>query len=60
MHPGGLRLSRQPKPRRAAGAQVVGVSTDTPQSHEKFTAKYDLNFPLLADTDKRIEGLRGL
>jgi len=39
---------------RAAGAQVVGVSTDTPQSHEKFTAKYDLNFPLLADPDKRM------
>lgn len=39
---------------RAAGAQVVGVSTDTPQSHEKFTAKYELNFPLLADPDKRM------
>ena len=38
---------------RAAGAQVVGVSTDTPQSHQKFTAKYELNFPLLADPDKR-------
>jgi peroxiredoxin Q/BCP len=39
---------------RAAGAQVVGVSTDSPQSHEKFIAKYDLNFPLLADPDQRM------
>ena len=39
---------------RAAGAQVVGVSTDSPQSHEKFIAKYELNFPLLADPDKRM------
>lgn len=39
---------------KAAGAQVVGVSTDSSQSHDKFTAKYELNFPLLADTDKRV------
>jgi peroxiredoxin Q/BCP len=39
---------------RAAGAQVVGVSTDLPQSHEKFAAKYELNFPLLSDADKRV------
>ena len=46
---------------RAAGAQVVGVSTDTPQSHQKFTAKYELNFPLLADPDKRmVTGVRGV
>ena len=50
-----MRLSRQLKPRyEPPGAQVVGVSTDTPQSHEKFTAKYELNFPLLADPDKRM------
>jgi peroxiredoxin Q/BCP len=39
---------------KAAGAQVVGISTDSSQSHDKFTAKYELNFPLLADPDKRI------
>jgi thioredoxin-dependent peroxiredoxin len=39
---------------RATGAQVVGVSADSPQSHEKFIAKYDLTFPLLADPDKRM------
>lgn len=34
-----------------AGAHVVGVSVDSPESHEQFAAKYALPFPLLADTD---------
>jgi peroxiredoxin Q/BCP len=33
---------------------VVGVSTDDLKSHQKFTDKYDLPFPLLPDTDKKI------
>lgn len=32
-------------------AVVLGVSPDGVKSHEKFKAKYDLNFPLLADED---------
>lgn len=28
---------------------VLGVSKDSMASHQKFTDKYDLNFPLLAD-----------
>jgi peroxiredoxin Q/BCP len=31
---------------------VLGVSADSAASHEKFIAKYELNFPLLVDTDK--------
>ena len=31
------------------GAVVIGVSTDTPASHQKFAAKYDLSFPLVSD-----------
>lgn len=34
------------------GYQVVGVSPDSPTSHQKFIAKYQLNFTLLADTEK--------
>lgn len=34
------------------GAVVLGVSADTPASHEKFVAKYELPFPLLSDPDK--------
>jgi thioredoxin-dependent peroxiredoxin len=31
------------------GAVVIGVSKDTPQSHQKFTKKYKINFPLWSD-----------
>ena len=37
-----------------AGAVVLGVSTDSVKSHEKFAAKFKLSFPLLADVDKKI------
>jgi peroxiredoxin Q/BCP len=33
---------------------VLGVSADSAKSHDSFTAKYDLNFPLLVDEDKTI------
>ena len=36
------------------GAVVLGVSTDSVESHKKFKEKYHLNFPLLADTDKKM------
>lgn len=36
---------------RAAGAEVVGVSVDSVQSHAEFAAKHTLPFPLLADTE---------
>jgi len=34
------------------GADVVGVSRDEADSHDKFKAKYNLNFTLLSDPDK--------
>jgi peroxiredoxin Q/BCP len=36
------------------GAVVLGVSVDPVKAHDKFVAKFDLPFPLLADTDKKI------
>ena len=36
------------------GAAILGVSTQDSASHQKFTAKYKLNFPLIADTDHAI------
>jgi peroxiredoxin Q/BCP len=36
------------------GAVVLGVSIDSVESHKKFKNKFDLNFPLLADTEKKI------
>src|SRR3974390_1426048 len=34
--------------------EVIGVSFDSAESHQKFLSKYSLNFPLLADTDGKI------
>lgn len=36
------------------GIAVVGVSADSVISHGKFSEKYALNFPIIADTDKII------
>ena len=36
------------------GAVVLGVSVDPVRAHQKFTAKYRLPFPLLADEDRKI------
>lgn len=36
------------------GAVVLGVSTDPVKAHDKFAAKFDLPFPLLADEEKKI------
>lgn len=38
----------------ALGAQVVGVSKDDAAAHEKFKAKYNLNFTLLSDVDGEV------
>ncbi len=35
-------------------ADVVGVSADDAKSHQKFVAKYHLNFTLLSDPDKKV------
>ena len=43
-----------------AGMEVVGVSVDSDQQHRKFTEKHGLNFPLIADTDKRLVELFGV
>jgi len=38
----------------AKNVQVIGVSVDGEKSHKKFALKYELPFPLLVDTDKKI------
>jgi peroxiredoxin Q/BCP len=35
-------------------AQVIGVSRDSVARHDKFKAKYKLNFPLVSDEDGKI------
>ncbi|MFA6872339.1 MAG: thioredoxin-dependent thiol peroxidase [Bacteroidaceae bacterium] len=39
---------------RKAGYEVVGVSVDDEKSHQKFIAKNELPFSLIADTDKTL------
>lgn len=36
------------------GAVVIGISADSIKSHEKFVKKYNLNFILLSDKDKKV------
>ena len=42
------------------GAVVLGVSTDSVQSHKKFAVAYTLPFTLLADEQKEVVGLYGV
>ncbi|MBI1804489.1 MAG: thioredoxin-dependent thiol peroxidase [Ignavibacteriae bacterium] len=39
---------------RRKGAEVVGISADSVKSHQKFTEKYALLFPLLSDEQKEV------
>ncbi|WP_204378278.1 peroxiredoxin [Hymenobacter lapidarius] len=39
------------------GAEVVGVSSDSEKSHQKFTAKHNLPFELLADENGTVRKL---
>jgi thioredoxin-dependent peroxiredoxin len=42
------------------GALILGVSKDPVKSHEKFTEKFDLPFPLLSDEDHKIAEAYGV
>lgn len=39
------------------GALVIGISSDSENSHRKFASKYRLPFILLADTNKKVRRL---
>jgi len=44
----------------AANAVVIGVSKDSPASHDRFKAKYALPFQLAADTDTALAQAYGV
>ena len=48
------------QPIRNMGAEIVGVSLDSIQSHDSFAKKYSLPFPLISDKDKRIATAYGV
>lgn len=45
------------EPITALDAIIVGVSTDSADSHQRFREKYNLPFPLIPDTDTRLSKL---
>lgn len=42
------------------GIMVLGVSTDSVTSHQRFRDKFDLNFPLISDKSKEIARTYGV
>ncbi len=44
----------------ALNVQVLGISADDTKSHQKFIKKYDLNFPLLSDSEHKISKMFGV
>jgi thioredoxin-dependent peroxiredoxin len=42
------------------GAEVIGISADTVQSHLKFKSRFNLPFILLSDNDKKLRKLFGV
>jgi thioredoxin-dependent peroxiredoxin len=42
------------------GAEVIGISSDSVASHQKFRDHYQLPFILLSDSDKKIQKLFGV
>ena len=42
------------------GFEIVGVSPDSVKSHQNFCTKHELNFTLIADTDKSIAEAYGV
>jgi thioredoxin-dependent peroxiredoxin len=53
-------FSKQAPEFRKAGVEVVGVSPDGVQSHQKFRKKYDLTIKLAADADKVVATAYGV
>ena len=43
-----------------AGAEVIGVSSDSPHSHEQFAKKHNLPFILLSDSGNQVRKLYGV
>ncbi len=39
---------------KALGAEVIGISSDSSKSHQKFASRFKLPFILLSDFDKKI------
>lgn len=49
-----VAFQRQLKALEGLNTKVIGVSSDSVESHQKFADEYDLTYPLLADVDKKL------
>jgi peroxiredoxin Q/BCP len=45
---------------RATGAEILGISDDSSEAHERFASKYKLPFTLLSDSGGRVRKLYGV
>ena len=43
----------------ATGAEVIGISSDSVESHRKFAEHHELPLRLLSDADRKVAGLYG-
>jgi len=41
------------------GYQIIGISSDSVNSHQKFSARYELNFELLSDPKGKVRKIFG-
>jgi peroxiredoxin Q/BCP len=55
-----IAFNQNAKSFKAAGAVVLGVSKDSPASHDKFKSKYDLALTLASDEDTKIAQTYGV
>jgi peroxiredoxin Q/BCP len=55
-----MDFSAAAKKFKAAGAVVIGVSKDSPASHEKFAKKYGLHLDLASDEETKTAGAYGV
>ena len=42
------------------GAEVIGISSDSPDSHQKFAQKHNLPFTLVSDTNSSVRKAYGV
>ncbi len=45
---------------KKAGVEVIGISPDSPESHQKFAKKHDLKVRLAADADNAVANAYGV
>jgi peroxiredoxin Q/BCP len=55
-----IQFSETAKQFKAAGAVVIGVSKDSPASHDKFKAKHGLSVTLASDEDTELAKAYGV